>query len=561
MNRRQKIIVSITGIFIILLALVGLTYAYFLTQITGNENDKSISVTTANLELVYGDGNNLVTVSNIEPGDPITPKTFTVTNNGNATVEDFNIYLEDVRNTLSRKTDLIYTITCQNTTVGATSTVCEDFEVVENEVNGTELVFPSVMSVIARDTLEPATETTNAEQHTYTLTVTYKEMNIDQSEDMNKEVSAKVNIYDKNTKFLANEIMTNAKKTGTFDYNKTAYIDPSLQDGTTYTIPAEQVNKETERIITYTFDDYGTSYYYRGNIEDNYVNFAEMCWRIVRIAGDGSVKLILEDYHTTCDNYGYKGSWDYAIGNYGYNYSNGKILANYLEPKTNADSSMVRVFYKFQTTKLTDYMAKLKSGDWCLGDTAYTRNEISPYSYSLIDKTTDRYALGTDFYYDSYVRLSGENENGYQPTLKCNGTVMNKYKTVTNNGTEIIKEAPMFVATLTADEMAYAGGKYETPNGSYYLINDFQKSEFFGFYSLSLLYYKGFGENAAEDPFSLRKDGSLDFRNIDSLGDDVNNYGGPRPVVSLNSDVIISTNSDSTTNGQPGTIDKPYVIG
>ena len=49
MNRRQKIIVSITGIFIILLALVGLTYAYFLTQITGNENDKSISVTTANL--------------------------------------------------------------------------------------------------------------------------------------------------------------------------------------------------------------------------------------------------------------------------------------------------------------------------------------------------------------------------------------------------------------------------------------------------------------------------------------------------------------------------------
>ena len=41
MNRRQKIIVSITGIFIIMLALVGLTYAYFLTRITGNENEKS----------------------------------------------------------------------------------------------------------------------------------------------------------------------------------------------------------------------------------------------------------------------------------------------------------------------------------------------------------------------------------------------------------------------------------------------------------------------------------------------------------------------------------------
>ena len=56
MNRRQKIIISVTGIFIVLLALVGLTYAYFLTQIKGNTNNKSISITTANLRLVYDDG-------------------------------------------------------------------------------------------------------------------------------------------------------------------------------------------------------------------------------------------------------------------------------------------------------------------------------------------------------------------------------------------------------------------------------------------------------------------------------------------------------------------------
>ena len=49
MNRKQKIIVSTTGIFLVLLILVGLTYAYFLTRINGNTNDKSISVTTANL--------------------------------------------------------------------------------------------------------------------------------------------------------------------------------------------------------------------------------------------------------------------------------------------------------------------------------------------------------------------------------------------------------------------------------------------------------------------------------------------------------------------------------
>ena len=85
MNRRQKIIVSITGIFLVLLILVGLTYGYFLTRIQGNTNDKSISVTTANLAIVYGDGTNeIITQQKILPGTVIGEKDFTVTNEANA---------------------------------------------------------------------------------------------------------------------------------------------------------------------------------------------------------------------------------------------------------------------------------------------------------------------------------------------------------------------------------------------------------------------------------------------------------------------------------------------
>ena len=40
MNRKQKITISITGIILILLILIGLTYAYFLTTIKGNTNEK-----------------------------------------------------------------------------------------------------------------------------------------------------------------------------------------------------------------------------------------------------------------------------------------------------------------------------------------------------------------------------------------------------------------------------------------------------------------------------------------------------------------------------------------
>ena len=39
-------------------------------------------------------------------------------------------------------------------------------------------------------------------------------------------------------------------------------------------------------------DNYGTSYYYRGDIKNNYVSFAGFYWRIIRINGNGSVRLL-----------------------------------------------------------------------------------------------------------------------------------------------------------------------------------------------------------------------------------------------------------------------------
>ena len=41
-------------------------------------------------------------------------------------------------------------------------------------------------------------------------------------------------------------------------------------------------------------DDYGTSYYFRGAVENNYVKFAGFYWRIIRINGDGTIRLIYD---------------------------------------------------------------------------------------------------------------------------------------------------------------------------------------------------------------------------------------------------------------------------
>lgn len=48
-----------------------------------------------------------------------------------------------------------------------------------------------------------------------------------------------------------------------------------------------------------TEDNYGTSYYYRGAVDNNYVSYAGYIWKILRINGDGSIRLI---YNGTSTN-------------------------------------------------------------------------------------------------------------------------------------------------------------------------------------------------------------------------------------------------------------------
>lgn len=64
----------------------------------------------------------------------------------------------------------------------------------------------------------------------------------------------------------------------------------------------EEVAVEDEGLIE-SVDDDGITYYFRGNVTNNYVSFAGLSWRIVRINGDGSVKLILDDVADTLVNY------------------------------------------------------------------------------------------------------------------------------------------------------------------------------------------------------------------------------------------------------------------
>lgn len=68
------------------------------------------------------------------------------------------------------------------------------------------------------------------------------------------------------------------------------------------TTPGTKASSSTESILARASDDYGTSYYFRGAVTNNYVEYANMCFRIVRITGNGAVKLTLYNYNGLTDS-------------------------------------------------------------------------------------------------------------------------------------------------------------------------------------------------------------------------------------------------------------------
>ena len=119
-------------------------------------------------------------------------------------------------------------------------------------------------------------------------------------------------------------------------------------------------------------DDDGTTYYFRGEVENNYVLFAGLTWRIVRINGNGTVKLILDDVDSTVVRYNEEttGYEDFretdvydALVSYYDNYLNNydSYIANY---KYCSESGKSNTTYNAYTRIVTNEIPTLN----CLGE-------------------------------------------------------------------------------------------------------------------------------------------------------------------------------------------------
>mgnify|MGYP000040368852 CR=1 FL=1 len=326
--------------------------------------------------------------------------------------------------------------------------------------------------------------------------------------------------------------------TTTSNLDKLYYVVGATSNSITY----KEINsnkKVTESLVASSEDDYGTSYYFRGAVKNNYVEFANKCWRIVRIVGDGSVKLVLHNDNTAgaanpCSSANNSTNAAFAHfngttylsdfnSNIGDNASIGLMYGtpgsnDYASTHANTNKSTILTNLEtWYTNNLVTYTDKLSDTIWCN------------------DKSTETGALGyglngTNYSADSRVR-SGK------PSLKCsndnNNGKLSKFTvsdTTNGNGNLTYK-----IGLLTADEIMFAGLKNSVRNSSTYLQENANKD----WWTLSPL------------EFSELSGTYLCAVQIDMLGGGVSNIA-VRPAISLVSSLKLSSGS--------GTSEDPYVV-
>lgn len=279
----------------------------------------------------------------------------------------------------------------------------------------------------------------------------------------------------------------------------------------------KEITAVSEYGLYVTSDLYGDSYYFRGNVPDNYVKFGQdyngydMYWRIVRINGDGSIRLIYDytDSGTATDDTSSGILNDEAYSNQTYD--------NYVRFSNSVALSKLNDWYE---TNLKDYYVDYLTDNVFCNDTSaseYTRD----YNSSDSDYENNLYK--------SFNRLKKD----YTPSLSCNPA-----DAYTVNNSKLTYP----IGLLTADEVALAGGLFEVSNISFYLYTGYN------FWTMTP-YDKVFGTNVDADMWYVSSSGVL--QNFDGKSKS-NEKAGIRPVINLVSNIEIKRGN--------GTIDNPYVI-
>lgn len=264
-------------------------------------------------------------------------------------------------------------------------------------------------------------------------------------------------------------------------------------------------------------DDFGDTYYFRGGNDYNNLYFAGYYWNIVRINGDGSLRIIYRGTIPTATGENSKIEDSVYSSSYQYNayigfmYGSGDSSEYKLEHGNKFNSSIKTILDKWYESNL------LLSNDY-IADSIFC-NDRSLYSGSGYGNSYSNY--------NGYYRV--RNSNNLTPDFKC--SQKNDRFTVSNNYGNTLLNYP--IGLLTTDEAGFAG-LYNTSTSTYNYLNtgiDYWTMTPSRFSSSAYVNY---------------------ITSTGAIGEQVTNTSmGVRPVINLKGNVILSGT---------GTLEDPYRV-
>lgn len=288
---------------------------------------------------------------------------------------------------------------------------------------------------------------------------------------------------------------------------------------------ADKYNSTSTSVLTSesgvykTEDDDGESYYFRGKIDNNYVSFANNIWRIVRINGDGSIRLIhASDIGTSKFNLARKVGYTYdnesectkespCISDYN------KETSAFANNKTATDSIVKTYLEDWYINNLKDYDDKINLSNFC--------NDTTITSTNAIENAT---------YYGGHNRILKLK----QPSLKCPNP------STTDGGNYKLK-----IGLLTADEINYAGLSYRQITTTSSNTSKIADKTNYLYYSRTWYSMTPHRSNSTSSYMLYVSSGRMS-------NNDVTGSQYIRPVINLKSDIQIT--------GGDGTETNPYVV-
>ena len=414
MQRKQLTLVIVS----LLVVVLSVSLAYFTAQIIGKGKD--VSVTSANLQIVFTDSDGALTETDIEPGWSAT-KTFTVQNNSKSEYK-YNIVIKDLLNTFVTNGYLKYKITSTNDGYNMT-----EFKDIPKSSVATD-------TILAYSVVIP-----NGVTQSYTIEFKYaNDESVDQSDDMGKKLSGTLFITEGTEQpTLLSQILNDnpTRSTRSNNNNGTNDFATTLTTTTTGTLFTS-----TESITGIT-DTPKEVYYYAGNTTNNWVKFANIYWRIIRTNHDSSIRLLYvgTSHDTTTGNIG--------TSLFNQNYDSPK----YVGYKYGEDTSLDTI-----RNNTTDSTIKTTIDTWYQNNlTNYTKylSTSAVYCNDRSEGTGQTYSASADFNFAPYYRMDYDTDGAKaNPSYNC--TNIKDAFSVDNTSAKL--DYP--VSLMTADEIAFAGG-------------------------------------------------------------------------------------------------------